>query len=127
MSGEKSANAFPGSSHPRSWIELLLRSIHYLLISSGLIMVSFFAAAQLHAVLGRAQAIAAFEHAAARPARADELSTDSTLTGEETESLGIGEAPDQSLWAPGQIEAFRESLASHIGTPIGICGFRLSS
>ena len=83
-------------------------------------MVSFFAAAQLHAVLGRAQAIAAFEHAAARPARADELSTDGTLTSEETESLGIGEAPDQSLWAPGRIEAFRESLASNIGTPIGI-------
>ena len=120
MSAERSASAFPGNTHPRSWIGLLLRSVHYLLMSSGLIMFSFFAAAQVHAVLGRAQAIAAFEHAAARPARADELSTDGALTGEATGLPGIGEAPDQSLWAPGRVEAFRESLSGSIRAPIGI-------
>lgn len=111
----------------------------YLLIASGLLLLAAYGASRLHAHVGKAQAIDAFELAlaevqsqrAAEPdpppvhagtpdpapvAAAAELAADP-----EPLSLALGnESPDKSLWSEKRIAAYEESLREHRETPLGI-------
>jgi sortase A len=74
----------------------------------GVLLLIFYAAAQTHSILGREQALESF-----RIARGA-LSTAQATT------LAEVPAPEQSLWAPGRIAAYVDSLEASLGTPAGV-------
>lgn len=104
---------------PRSRADGVLRLAQALLLLAGVTLLGVFAVAQVDAVRGREQGLEAFaqarsEHAAAASAAPLAVTAASPAT------LEYSNDPDQSLWGKTRIAAYRESLSTHSGTPLGV-------
>lgn len=97
----------------------LLRVIEIPLIVAGVFLLAVYGAARLDGYVGRTQALEAFDLGE------DAARTSPSLPGEQSTDEAaflppVTEHPDQTLWGPSRIAAYRTSLTSNLGAPLAV-------
>lgn len=100
----------------RSRTARALRGVQWTLLVGGLGLLTAYAAARLHGMLGRAHALETF---AAAESMATESASDSPAVAERDPLAEVGE-PDQSLWDKARIAAYERSATASQAPPIGV-------
>jgi sortase A len=106
----------------RAALARALRTVELVLIASGLALLGVYAVARAQAVIGRAQALEAFEVAQLertgepQPAGVGAVDAPRALAGAPARL----DVPDQSLWAKNRIAAYQASMNASIGSVLAV-------
>jgi sortase A len=111
-----------GRARPRA--DRILRPAQALLLLCGAALLAAFAVAQVDAVHGRARALEAFAQARSQQGSEPQIA-EPAFTATTPAPLEYSNDPDQSLWGKTRVAAYRASLSTHTGTPLGV--IRISS
>ncbi len=99
----------------------ILRYAQFGMLTSGTVLLSFYAIALIDGQVGKAQALKAFEQSTLT-SRSQVVNSpkDPSLSEQAATTLADVDGPDQSNWAPGRIAAYEESLSDTSTMPMAI-------